>query len=192
MKYNKQKSFLCSLGEMSLVYNLHIEKKCGVRLIFFKSNAVSFRSFVDNSDVPFTKESRSIYILWVKQFCIFRHKNVLKICLTTQKSSQVTDILLCYGGVVNWMFLHGLVLRHHRKGQSIVYFSDMISGFIITPSKRLIGQKKAQKVYRKWHCLYFLMFFFTQQYSWAQDQIEFFLGVTRDINAIALNAFFWC
>ena len=24
---------------------------------------------------------------------------------------------------------------------------------------------------------------FTQQYSWAQDQIEFFLSVTRDINA---------
>ena len=63
-------------------------------LIFFKSNAVSFRSFVDNYDVSSTQESRSIYILWVRQFCIFRHKNVLKICLTTQKSSQVTDNLL--------------------------------------------------------------------------------------------------
>jgi hypothetical protein len=32
------------------------------------------------------------------------------------------------------------------------------------------------------------MFFFTQQYSWAQDQIEFMLSVTRDINAIAFNS----
>jgi hypothetical protein len=30
--------------------------------------------------------------------------------------------------------------------------------------------------------------FFTQQYSLAQDQIEFFLSVTRDINAIAFNS----
>ena len=29
---------------------------------------------------------------------------------------------------------------------------------------------------------------FTQQYNWAQDQIEFFLCVTRDINAIAFNS----
>ena len=43
-----QKSFLCSLGEISLVYNLHIEKKCG--------NAVSFRCFVDTFDVLSTKE----------------------------------------------------------------------------------------------------------------------------------------
>ena len=45
-----------------------------------------------------------------------------------------------------------------------------------------------QKVSRKWHCFYFLMVVFTQQYSWAQDQIEFFLSVTRDINAIAFNS----
>jgi len=25
-----QKSFLCSLGEISLVYDLHIEKQCGI------------------------------------------------------------------------------------------------------------------------------------------------------------------
>jgi hypothetical protein len=31
-------------------------------------------------------------------------------------------------------------------------------------------------------------FFFTQKYSWAQDQIEFLLSVTRDINAIAFNS----
>jgi hypothetical protein len=34
----------------------------------------------------------------------------------------------------------------------------------------------------------FLLFFFTQQYSWAQDRIEFFLSVIRDINAIAFNS----
>jgi hypothetical protein len=34
----------------------------------------------------------------------------------------------------------------------------------------------------------FLCFFFTEQYSWAQVRIEFFLSVTRDINAIALNS----
>jgi hypothetical protein len=28
-----QKSFLCSLGEIYLIYNLHIEKKCGICLI---------------------------------------------------------------------------------------------------------------------------------------------------------------
>ena len=37
------------------------------------------------------------------------HKNVLKICLTTQKSSQVTDILLRCSGAFNWMFLYNLV-----------------------------------------------------------------------------------
>ena len=31
-------------------------------------------------------------------------------------------------------------------------------------------------------------FFFTQQHSWAQDRIEFFLNVPRDINAIAFNS----
>jgi hypothetical protein len=39
-----QKSFLCSLGEISLVYNLHIGKKC----------------FVDNFDVLSTKEQLAI------------------------------------------------------------------------------------------------------------------------------------
>jgi hypothetical protein len=51
-----QKLFLCNLEEISLVYNLHIEKQCGICLIFFKSNTVSFRCFVDISDVPSTKE----------------------------------------------------------------------------------------------------------------------------------------
>ena len=52
-----QKSFLYSLGEISLVYNLHIEKKGGISLIFFfKFNAVSFRCFVDTFDVLSTKE----------------------------------------------------------------------------------------------------------------------------------------
>ena len=32
------------------------------------------------------------------------------------------------------------------------------------------------------------VFFFTQRYSWAQDQIEFVLSVTRDINVIAFNS----
>jgi len=36
-------------------------------------------------------------------------------------------------------------------------------------------------------CLLFNVFF-TQQYSWATDRIEFFLSVTRDINAIAFNS----
>jgi len=52
----KQRSFLCSLGEISLVYNLHIEKKMWYLFDFFKSNAVSFRCFVDNFDVLSTKE----------------------------------------------------------------------------------------------------------------------------------------
>ena len=54
-----QKSFLCRLGEISLVYNLHIGGgggKCGICLIIFKSNAVSFRCFVDNFDVLPPKE----------------------------------------------------------------------------------------------------------------------------------------
>jgi len=39
-----------------------------------------------------------------------RHEIVLKICLTTRKSSQVTDILkLRCSGAFNWMFLHQLV-----------------------------------------------------------------------------------
>ena len=42
-----QKSFLCSLGEISLVYNLHIEKNVAI---------VSFRCFVDTFDVLSTKE----------------------------------------------------------------------------------------------------------------------------------------
>ena len=48
-----QKSFLCSLGEISLVYYLHIhfvEKKCGICLIFF-SNLIPCPF-----DVLFTKE----------------------------------------------------------------------------------------------------------------------------------------
>jgi len=49
---------MCNLGEISLVYNLHIEKKCDICLIFlFKSNAVSFRFFVENFDVLSTKEN---------------------------------------------------------------------------------------------------------------------------------------
>ena len=35
-----QKSFLCSLGEISLDYNLYVDQKCGICLNFFKSNAV--------------------------------------------------------------------------------------------------------------------------------------------------------
>jgi len=38
-----------------------------------------------------------------------RHENVLKICLTTQKSSQVTDILLYCSGAFNFNDLHHLV-----------------------------------------------------------------------------------
>ena len=30
--------------------------------------------------------------------------------------------------------------------------------------------------------------YITQQHSWAQDQIEFFFCVTKDINAIAFNS----
>ena len=55
IRYTKIKC-LRSLGEISLVYNLHIEKKCGICLIFFKSNAMSFRCFVDNFDVLSAKE----------------------------------------------------------------------------------------------------------------------------------------
>ena len=52
-----QKSFLCSLGEIStVVYSLHYRKKCDICLIFFKSNAVSFRWFIDNFDILSTKE----------------------------------------------------------------------------------------------------------------------------------------
>ena len=36
--------------------------------------------------------------------------------------------------------------------------------------------------------LLFNVFVFTQQYSCSQDQIYLLLGVTRDINAIALNS----
>jgi hypothetical protein len=64
----------------------------------------------------------------------------------------------------------------------------MTSGFISLLLHHQRGShkaKKTQKVNRKWHCFYFLMFFLTQQYSWAQDRIEFFL---RDINAIAFNS----
>jgi hypothetical protein len=43
-------------------------------------------------------------------------------------------------------------------------------------------------VKRKWQFLLFYGFFFTQQYSWAQDQVEFFLSDTRDINANAFNS----
>ena len=50
-----QKSFLCSLRQISLVYNLHREKWYLFDL-FFKSNAVYFRCFVDNFDVLSTKE----------------------------------------------------------------------------------------------------------------------------------------
>jgi hypothetical protein len=57
-----QKSFLSSLGEISLVYNLHIEKKmCYLLDLFFKSNAVSSRRFVDNSNVPTTRKPVYIY-----------------------------------------------------------------------------------------------------------------------------------
>ena len=62
LKYNVyifviQKSFLCNLGEISLVYNLQIEKKMWYLFdFFFKSNAVSFRCFVDNFDILSTKE----------------------------------------------------------------------------------------------------------------------------------------
>jgi len=31
------KIILCSLGEISLVYNLHTEKKCGICLFFFSN-----------------------------------------------------------------------------------------------------------------------------------------------------------
>jgi hypothetical protein len=31
-------------------------------------------------------------------------------------------------------------------------------------------------------------FFFTQQNSWTQDQLEFLLSVNRDIHAIAFNS----
>jgi len=41
---------------VSLVYNLHIEKSGICLIFFFKSNAVSFRCFVDNFDVLSTKE----------------------------------------------------------------------------------------------------------------------------------------
>jgi hypothetical protein len=51
-----QKSFLCSLGEISLVYNLHIENNVVFVWFFFKSNAVSFRCVVDTFDVLSTKE----------------------------------------------------------------------------------------------------------------------------------------
>ena len=52
-----QKSFLCSSGEISLVYNyLHIQNKWYLFDLFFESNAVTFQYFVDNSDVPSTKE----------------------------------------------------------------------------------------------------------------------------------------
>jgi len=51
-----QKSFLYSLGEISLVYNLHIEKIVVFDYFFFKFNAVSFRCFVDTFDVLSTKE----------------------------------------------------------------------------------------------------------------------------------------
>ena len=49
-----QYSFLYSLSDISLVYNLHIEKHV-VFDYFFKFNAVSFRCFIDNFDVLSTK-----------------------------------------------------------------------------------------------------------------------------------------
>jgi hypothetical protein len=68
-----QKSFLSSLGEISLVCDLHRENKMWYLLdLFFKSNAVSSLCFVVNSNVPSTK--KPVYIYSVSEtVCIFRH-----------------------------------------------------------------------------------------------------------------------
>ena len=122
-------------------------------------------------DVLSTQESRSIYILWVRQFCIFRHKNVLKICLTTQKSSQVTDNLKLN------------VFASPCLSSQKVTVNSLFLWYDFTIKEAHLGQK-AQKRNRKWQFL----LFFTQQYSWAQDRIEFFWSATRDVNAILFNS----
>ena len=82
-----QKSFLSSLGKISLVYNLHMEKNVVFVLFFFKSNAVSFRCFVDNFDVLSTKEQLVDEILGeaflggpetLHQFCFASLRSTIK------------------------------------------------------------------------------------------------------------------
>ena len=109
----------------------------------------------------------------------------IKICLTTPKLSQVTDILLRCSGVFNFIDLHHLVSVITERKVTVIslflQYNFWVYYPLIVPPQRLIRPISAESEQKTALLLLFNILFFTQQYSWTQNQIEFCFSVTRDI-----------
>ena len=129
---------------------------------------ISICSYIVNW-TPRRQKKAGLYILcgwdsFVSLDTLKRHKSVLKICLTTQKSSQVTDILLRCGGAFNWKFLHHLVSviteSESQKFISLIWFLGLLASYSTT--KEAHKAKKRRKWIENGSVFTFECFFSTQ------------------------------